>query len=249
MDVFKLTFCFSKDDLAELRKQQRSEKLNFLFRVNVRHCELFPLFGMDLRAAYNVISSYAKPSNLFSPYNWNESSGYISCLKAQEEEPRDELWTITNSLSDLIYSHTKRMENVSEVLSRFMLFVPSATAPIPKMHASHAHPSKTRAEVLRDESLSLELAPRAKFLHPVINSMCTQFPDPRLIQYDCGKLQVLDKLLRELKCGGHRVLLFTQMTRMLDVLESFLNYHGHIYLRLDGTTRVDQRMVRVFSIT
>lgn len=33
------------------------------------------------------------------------------------------------------------------------------------------------------------------------------------------------------------------MTRMLDVLEQFLNYHGHIYLRLDGSTRVEQRQV------
>ena len=32
---------------------------------------------------------------------------------------------------------------------------------------------------------------------------------------------------------------------MLDVLESFLNYHGYIYLRLDGTTRVEQRQVCV----
>uniref|UniRef100_A0A3Q3F0P3 Snf2-related CREBBP activator protein n=1 Tax=Labrus bergylta TaxID=56723 RepID=A0A3Q3F0P3_9LABR len=45
----------------------------------------------------------------------------------------------------------------------------------------------------------------------------------------------------ELKTGGHRVLIFTQMTRMLDVLEQFLNYHGHIYLRLDGSTRVEMR--------
>jgi len=73
--------------------------------------------------------------------------------------------------------------------------------------------------------------------------MLTQFPDPSLIQYDCGKLQTLDQLLRRLKVGHHRVLIFTQMTRMLDVLEAFLNFHGHIYLRLDGTTRVDQRQV------
>ena len=33
------------------------------------------------------------------------------------------------------------------------------------------------------------------------------------------------------------------MTKMLDVLESFLNYHGHIYVRLDGTTKVEQRQV------
>lgn len=58
-----------------------------------------------------------------------------------------------------------------------------------------------------------------------------------------GKLQTLDKLLRQLKTGSHRVLIFTQMTKMLDVFEAFLNYHGHLYLRLDGTTRVDQRQV------
>lgn len=53
----------------------------------------------------------------------------------------------------------------------------------------------------------------------------------------------MDILLRKLKSESHRVLIFTQMTRMLDVLEAFLNYHGHRYLRLDGTTRVEQRQV------
>lgn len=37
------------------------------------------------------------------------------------------------------------------------------------------------------------------------------FPDRRLLQYDCGKLQELDALLRRLKAGGHRVLIFTQV--------------------------------------
>lgn len=49
--------------------------------------------------------------------------------------------------------------------------------------------------------------------------------------------------MKQLKYGGHRVLIFTQMTRMLDVLEAFLNYHGHIYLRLDGTTKIEQRQL------
>ncbi|RCI05867.1 swr1 complex component [Rhizopus stolonifer] len=69
------------------------------------------------------------------------------------------------------------------------------------------------------------------------------FPDKRLLQYDCGKLQKLDKLLRDLAAGGHRALIFTQMTRVLDVLEIFLNMHGHRYLRLDGATKVEQRQV------
>lgn len=53
----------------------------------------------------------------------------------------------------------------------------------------------------------------------------------------------MDTLLRKLKSGDHRALIFTQMTRMLDVLEAFLNYHGYRYVRLDGTTKVEQRQV------
>ncbi|KAK4129933.1 hypothetical protein BT67DRAFT_492823 [Trichocladium antarcticum] len=70
-----------------------------------------------------------------------------------------------------------------------------------------------------------------------------QFPDRRLLQYDCGKLQALDKLLRRLQGGGHRALIFTQMTKVLDILEQFLNIHGHKYLRLDGATKVEQRQI------
>ncbi|PIA17637.1 hypothetical protein COEREDRAFT_80337 [Coemansia reversa NRRL 1564] len=67
------------------------------------------------------------------------------------------------------------------------------------------------------------------------------FPEPFLLQYDCGKLQALDRLLRRLVREGHRVLIFTQMTRVLDILERWLSLHGLRYLRLDGATRVEQR--------
>lgn len=67
------------------------------------------------------------------------------------------------------------------------------------------------------------------------------FPEPFLLQYDCGKLQVLETLLRKLVAEGHRALIFTQMTRMLDILEQWLNLHGYRYLRLDGATKVEQR--------
>ena len=51
-------------------------------------------------------------------------------------------------------------------------------------------------------------------------------------------------LLRRLKAGAHKALIFTQMTRMLDVLEAFLNLHGHTYLRLDGSTKPEMRQAR-----
>ncbi|KAF2868750.1 helicase swr1 [Massariosphaeria phaeospora] len=69
------------------------------------------------------------------------------------------------------------------------------------------------------------------------------FPDKRLLQYDCGKLQRLAVLLRDLQAGGHRALIFTQMTKVLDLLEQFLNIHGHRYLRLDGATKVESRQI------
>ncbi|RFU26325.1 hypothetical protein B7463_g10016, partial [Scytalidium lignicola] len=79
--------------------------------------------------------------------------------------------------------------------------------------------------------------------HEARMRLSIQFPDKRLLQYDCGKLQTLDKLLRKLQAGGHRALIFTQMTKVLDLLEQFLNIHGHKYLRLDGATKVEQRQI------
>ncbi|KAI6084541.1 SNF2 family domain-containing protein [Hypoxylon rubiginosum] len=79
--------------------------------------------------------------------------------------------------------------------------------------------------------------------HEARMRLSIQFPDKRLLQYDCGKLQALDRLLRRLQSGGHRALIFTQMTKVLDILEQFLNIHGHKYLRLDGATKVEQRQI------
>ncbi|KAF2758659.1 hypothetical protein EJ05DRAFT_422085, partial [Pseudovirgaria hyperparasitica] len=69
------------------------------------------------------------------------------------------------------------------------------------------------------------------------------FPDKRLLQFDCGKLQKLALLLRELTSQGHRALIFTQMTKVLDILEEFLNVHGYKYFRLDGSTPIEKRQV------
>ena len=47
----------------------------------------------------------------------------------------------------------------------------------------------------------------------------------------CAAMQELAVLLQKLKSGGHKALIFTQMTKMLDVLEAFLNLHSYTYLR------------------
>ena len=58
---------------------------------------------------------------------------------------------------------------------------------------------------------------------------------------NCGKMVLLDKLLKRLKQRGHRVLLFTQMTRIIDILEDFMVMRGFQYCRIDGNTSYDIR--------
>jgi len=51
-----------------------------------------------------------------------------------------------------------------------------------------------------------------------------------------GKLALLDKLLPRLQQRGSRVLIFSQMTRLLDILEDYLMYRNYQYCRIDGST-------------
>ena len=59
------------------------------------------------------------------------------------------------------------------------------------------------------------------------------------------KLKMLDKLLTKLKQNGDRVLIFSQMTRVLDILEDYCNWKGHTYSRLDGQTAHEDRTERI----
>merc|ERR1719362_1781700 len=58
---------------------------------------------------------------------------------------------------------------------------------------------------------------------------------------DSGKFPLLDDLLPQMRGNGDRVLIFSQFTMLLDVLERYLKIRGHKYLRLDGQTPVQER--------
>ncbi|QDZ19317.1 Snf2-like DNA helicase [Chloropicon primus] len=66
---------------------------------------------------------------------------------------------------------------------------------------------------------------------------------------DGGKLRAFDKLLQELKAAGHRVLVFCQMTQMMNILEDYMIFRKLKYLRLDGSTKLEDRrdMVDAFQ--
>jgi DNA helicase INO80 len=68
-----------------------------------------------------------------------------------------------------------------------------------------------------------------------------QIPEAKSLIYNSAKLARLDTLLQELKTGDHRVLIYSQMTRMLDLMEEYLIYRQYKYLRLDGSSKLEDR--------
>ena len=68
-----------------------------------------------------------------------------------------------------------------------------------------------------------------------------QVPEAKRLIYDSAKLARLDSLLHELKSGDHRVLIYFQMTRMMDLMEEYLIYRQYKYLRLDGSSKIEDR--------
>ncbi|KIW99623.1 uncharacterized protein Z518_11036 [Rhinocladiella mackenziei CBS 650.93] len=67
----------------------------------------------------------------------------------------------------------------------------------------------------------------------------------RALVTSSGKMMLLDQLLTKLKRDGHRVLIFSQMVKMLDILGDYMDYRGHAYQRLDGTIAAAPRRIAI----
>ncbi|KAK4337102.1 hypothetical protein RND71_043852 [Anisodus tanguticus] len=64
---------------------------------------------------------------------------------------------------------------------------------------------------------------------------------------NCGKMAILDKLLPKLQDQDSRVLIFSQMTRVLDILEDYCMWRGYQYCRLDGSTAHEEREKSIYE--
>lgn len=145
------------------------------------------------------------------------------------------LSNLSSAMQDLVPTLAQRSEALQTTVQKFACITPAvvATDMVPFTL------SRKGIEIVQEAKQIY----KADAFHEARVRLSIAFPDKRLLQYDCGKLQRLDKLLRDLQAGGHRALIFTQMTKVLDILEQFLNIHGHRYLRLDGATKVEQRQI------
>ena len=77
--------------------------------------------------------------------------------------------------------------------------------------------------------------------HPLLNyPYLSNFSTDFMVR-SCGKLWILDRILIKLQRTGHRVLLFSTMTKLLDIMEEYLQWRGLVYRRIDGTTSLEDR--------
>ncbi|KAK6496580.1 swr1 complex component [Arthrobotrys musiformis] len=203
----------NRDKIYQFEKVKQTAYLNTL------RCRGRPVYGTDLRQACNI---GAHPQfNSQMPENRKKRIDWFSSVVAV--------------LNDITTTVVRRADEFDTIIQKFGCVTPAVVASdMPSITVTPAG-----QEILRLVKARKLEDP----FHRARNRLSIAFPDKRLLQYDCGKLQKLDALLRNLQEGGHRALIFTQMTKVLDILEEFLNIHGHRYLRLDGATKVEQRQI------
>lgn len=208
--------------LHEERLRQARGRAAAIAWLNTLRCKRKPVYGMDLRRILTIEHPV---------YDVHKKKNNPSCYLES-----------SSRLADLVLLPSEWCQKLLDLIESFVFAIPAARAPPAIFWCSKSGSSILSRPILEDNT-SKELSVLLEPLRPVIVRRQLFFPDRRLIQFDCGKLQELAILLRRLKSEGHRALIFTQMTRMLDVLEAFINLYGYTYVRLDGSTQPEERQI------
>ena len=205
--------------MENMARVSRLEELRHCVYLNALRSQNRPMYGSGLRDLMTF------------------RLGQRSLLHPPRSQAQLAEWKLSTSdmIRSMVPSLAERAQMMEGAIQKFACLTPAVVAPdLVPLTLSRAGVSVVRKA---QETYDADAFHEARIRRSIA------FPDKRLLQYDCGKLQRLDKLLRDLQAGGHRALIFTQMTKVLDILEQFLNIHGHRYLRLDGATKVEQRQI------
>ncbi|KAL3134959.1 Pharynx and intestine in excess protein 1 [Trebouxia sp. C0010 RCD-2024] len=206
---------------AEQLQRATASRLQHAAALTAQRCAAAPLYGRGLRQAVTI----------------EDPVMHIHLIAAQPNRHLD----FSHSIAAAVRTAAQRAKDTEDTLKQFMFVIPQARAPPLSAWCSHPDQSVVLEAARQAQLVQQEWFRSSASLRTAIVRRQLFFPDRRLLQFDCGKLQELAQLLYQLKAGGHKALIFTQMTKMLDVLEAFLNLHGYTYLRLDGTTKPEQR--------
>eukprot|EP01050_Picozoa_sp_SAG11_P001807 SAG11_NODE_84_length_17377_cov_78.572578_8_plen_1648_part_00 len=225
-------------------RDDRRKTLHFMSAINDIRCQDRPIYGWDLVAAV-TLGPYTSRKELVTGdgmsrvvpvHRWWQCSKVTTFEKSQHWDTAS--FTVIRSICK---SWDLRFQQMLPIITRCVMTIRKSRSKPAALECGGAS-IRQRQDLLDLTNLfHVENSEAIDSGRAFEIRKQLYFPDKRLVQFDCGKLQVLDKLLRELKSGGHRCLIFTQMTKMLDVLEHFLNLYGYTYLRLDGATKVEER--------
>ncbi|XP_024273165.2 E1A-binding protein p400 isoform X3 [Oncorhynchus tshawytscha] len=216
---------------SEERGRHLKERLSRLFSANERRCDRSVLYGADLLQVCSVTPG--APHSALSPRGWRWV-GRDSCLRAQ----RTPVATTTH-LQSALRSSTNRQEASSSLVSRLSCVVPAAVARPPYLYAANPPAPYSLEQKSNSRRLQEAAAPHSTEIHSMATGL--QFPDLQLMQMDSGKLEALAILLQKLRSENRRVLIFTQMVKMLDILEAFLDHRQLTYIRVDESLITEER--------
>ena len=198
-------------------KLARLDRLQHVGYLSDLRCKRRPVYGSEI---FRICEQFQVPGT--------------KQLPPKTPKTADNYLDISDVISSMIMDVQHRLNSMEPIIDKFAVVTPPVvTLDLPHTIFQKLDPSEIKEVKTNYTDISF----------PVRTRLSIAFPDKRLLQYDCGKLQRLDGLLRDLIDGGHRALIFTQMTRVLDILEIFLNFHGYRYLRLDGATKIEQRQI------
>lgn len=119
-----------------------------------------------------------------------------------------------------------------------------------KMAVSDGKGGKTGMRGLSNMLMQLRKLCNHPFVfEPVEDQMNPSRVNNDLLWRTAGKFELLDRILPKFRATGHRVLMFFQMTQIMNIMEDFLRLRGLKYLRLDGSTKADDRsdLLKVFN--
>ena len=119
-----------------------------------------------------------------------------------------------------------------------------------KMSVSDGKGGKTGMRGLSNMLMQLRKLCNHPFVfEPVEDQMNPDKSTNDLLWRTSGKFELLDRVLPKFKASGHRILMFFQMTQIMNIMEDFLRLRGLQYLRLDGSTKSDDRseLLKLFN--
>ncbi|XP_077079277.1 E1A-binding protein p400 isoform X10 [Siphateles boraxobius] len=225
---------------SEERNRQLKERLASLLHANEWRSSRSVLYGSDLIKTCSIYEGRpppAFPAPQHSRWSW---VGRDSCIRAQQ--------TCVSTVAPLrsaILSNTEQEAAACILLKRFSCILPAAVAPPPQLYASNPPPFYSIAQKSFRRLLQKVSAPHNAEIRSIACPSVTSFPDIHMLEMDSGKLEALSILLQKMSVENRRVLIFTQMASMLDILEAFLDHHHLTYVRLDESLSLEERRVQV----